>query len=96
MPKLTASDALGGMLSATLGGIAVFCAGAGGVIAVSSFAANASKQYIGEKATKAVLTRREELESELKQIREQETSWTSRRKKENSIKRELKKLVDDM
>ena len=48
MPELTAFDAVGGLLKASTGGIAVFGLGAVGVIGVASFAANVSKQFIGD------------------------------------------------
>ena len=101
IPKLTTANAVGGMAMAAIGGLAVFCAGSAGVIGASSLAAHASRQYIqktnGE--TKKTTTRREELVLQLEQVREEKkentSSWAQRRK-EKAIKRELKRLVDEM
>ena len=96
MPELTAFDAVGGLLKASTGGIAVFGLGAVGVIGVASFAANVSKQFIGDGDNeKKEKTKRESLLEELNELKDEEDTWGNRRR-QRKIKRELKKLVDEM
>jgi hypothetical protein len=97
MPELTAFDAVGGLLKASTGGIAVFGVGAVGVIGVASFAANVSKQFIRDGGEKKEKTKgkREILLEELNALKEGEDTWGNRRR-QRKIKGELKKLVDEM
>ena len=100
MPELTAFDAVGGLLKASTGGIAVFGLGAVGVIGVASFAANVSKQFIadgggGRNGTMREKTKRELLLDELNELKAEEDTWGNRRR-QRKIKGELKKLVDEM
>ena len=97
MPELTAFDAIGGLLKASTGGIAVFGVGAVGVIGVASFAANVSKQFIRDGGEKKEKTKgkREILLEELNALKEGEDTWGNRRR-QRKVKGELKKLVDEM
>ena len=97
MPELTAFDAIGGLLKASTGGIAVFGVGAVGVIGVASFAANVSKQFIRDGGEKKEKTKgkREILLEELNALKEGEDTWGNRRR-QREVKGELKKLVDEM
>ena len=95
MPELTAFDAVGGLLKASTGGIAVFGLGAVGVIGVASFAANVSKQFIADGGGGKEKTKRELLLDELNELKAEEDTWGNRRR-QRKIKGELKKLVDEM
>jgi hypothetical protein len=102
MPELTAFDAIGGLIKASTGGALVFGLGAVGVIAVASFAANVSKQFIAVKADAKNVTmvasepsKRDLLERDLRELGQREDSWGNRRK-QKAIKNELKKLVDQL
>ena len=97
MPELTVFDAIGGLLKASTGGIAVFGVGAVGVIGVASFAANVSKQFIRDGGEKKEKTKgkREILLEELNALKEGEDTWGNRRR-QREVKGELKKLVDEM
>ena len=95
MPELSAFDAVGGLLKASTGGIAVFGLGAVGVIGVASFAANVSKQFIADGGGGKEKTKRELLLDELNELKAEEDTWGNRRR-QRKIKGELKKLVDEM